>query len=143
VEADIDGVPHLLIARFLLSARARCIGKIDEHTSAANPAAAAGARQILQSVGCFTDAGRRGWHPQRASGQVIDQAAAASTDERDLAKRDFAIWRAAMKTLVVRLVATLVLALEATTAAFAQSRPPSCIPQYDVSGAQIAPYCGP
>ena len=47
-----------------------------------------------------------------------------------------------MKTLVVRLVATLVLALAATTA-FAQSRPPSCIPQYDVSGAQTAPYCGP
>jgi len=48
-----------------------------------------------------------------------------------------------MKTLVMRLVATLALALAATTAAFAQSRPPSCIPQYDASGAQIAPYCGP
>jgi hypothetical protein len=46
-----------------------------------------------------------------------------------------------MKTLVMRLVATLALALAATTAAFAQSRPPSCIPQYDASGAQIAPYC--
>jgi hypothetical protein len=48
-----------------------------------------------------------------------------------------------MKTLAVRLVATLVLALATTTASFAQSRPPSCIPQYDASGAQVAPYCGP
>jgi len=48
-----------------------------------------------------------------------------------------------MKTLVVRLVATLALALAATTVALAQSRPPACIPQYDASGAQIAPYCGP
>jgi hypothetical protein len=119
------------------------IGKIDEHASAANPAAATGARQIPQSVGCFTDAGRRGWHPPHASGQVLDQAADASTAERNLAKRDLVTRRAAMKTLVVRLVAMLALALAATTAAFAQSRPPSCIPQYDASGAQIAPYCGP
>jgi hypothetical protein len=74
-----------------------------------------------------------------ASGQVLDQAADASTAERNLAKRDLVTRRAAMKTLVVRLVAMLALALAATTAAFAQSRPPSCIPQYDASGAQIAP----
>jgi hypothetical protein len=74
---------------------------------------------------------------------VLDQAADASTAERNLAKRDLVTRRAAMKTLVVRLVAMLALALAATTAAFAQSRPPSCIPQYDASGAQIAPYCGP
>jgi hypothetical protein len=123
--------------------RSCAAGKIDEHTNAANPAAAAGAKQIPQSVGCFTDAGRRGWHPPPASGQVLDQAADASADERDLARRDLATRRAAMKTLVVRLVATLALALATTTAAFAQSRPPSCIPQYDASGAQVAPYCGP
>jgi hypothetical protein len=118
--------------------------KIDEHTSAANPAAAAGARQNFLNlwVASPTPDTAAGILP-RASGQVIDQAADASTDERDLAKRDLATRRAAMKTLVVRLVATLVLALAATTAALAQSRPPSCIPQYDVSGAQIAPYCGP
>jgi len=73
----------------------------------------------------------------------FDQAADASTAERAVAKRDLVTRRAAMKTLVVRLVATLALALAATTAALAQSRPPSCIPQNDVSGAQIAPYCGP
>jgi hypothetical protein len=120
-----------------------CVGKIDEHTRAANPAAAAGARQIPQSVGCLTDAGRRGWHPPRASGQTVDQAADASTAERNFATRDLVTRRAAMKTFVVTLVATLALALATTTAAFAQSRPPSCIPQYDASGAQIAPYCGP
>jgi hypothetical protein len=79
----------------------------------------------------------------RASGQAFDRTADASTAERDVAKRDLVTRRVAMKTVVVRLVATLALALAATTAAFAQSRPPSCIPQYDASGAQIAPYCGP
>jgi hypothetical protein len=77
-----------------------------------------------------------------ATGRVLDQAADASIDERDLAKRDLATRRAAMKTLVVRLVTAFALAL-AATAALAQGRPPSCIPQYDASGAQIAPYCGP
>jgi hypothetical protein len=48
-----------------------------------------------------------------------------------------------MKTLVVSLVATFALALATTTASFAQSRPPSCIPQYDASGAQIPPIAGP
>jgi hypothetical protein len=48
-----------------------------------------------------------------------------------------------MQALVVKLVAALALALTAVTGAFAQSRPPSCIPQYDTSGAQTAPYCGP
>jgi hypothetical protein len=73
----------------------------------------------------------------------FEQAADAPTAERDVAKRDLVTRRAAMKTLAVRLVAMLVLALATTTASFAQSRPPACIPQYDASGAQIAPYCGP
>jgi hypothetical protein len=47
-----------------------------------------------------------------------------------------------MKRFVVKLAAALALALAATTVAFAQS-PPPCIPQYDSSGAQTAPYCGP
>jgi hypothetical protein len=48
-----------------------------------------------------------------------------------------------MKRYAVKLAAALALALAATTVGFAQSRPPSCIPQYDSSGAQTAPYCGP
>jgi hypothetical protein len=72
----------------------------------------------------------------------FEQAADASTAERDVAKRVLVTRRATMKTLAVRFVAMLALAL-ATTASFAQSRPPACIPQYDASGAQIAPYCGP
>jgi len=41
-----------------------------------------------------------------------------------------------------KLVVTLALALAAaTTVSFAQSRPQSCIPHYDTSGAQAAPYC--
>jgi hypothetical protein len=46
-----------------------------------------------------------------------------------------------MNSSVTRLVAALALALAATTVSFAQSRPPSCIPQYDSSGAQTTPYC--
>ena len=48
-----------------------------------------------------------------------------------------------MKRFVVKAAAALALALAATTLALAQSRPPPCIPQYDASGAQTAPYCGP
>jgi hypothetical protein len=119
------------------------IGKIDEHTSAANPAAAAAARQYSSICGLLhrrRTARVAFSHLQAAS---VRRAADASTAERDVAKRDPVTRRAAMKTLVVRLVATLALALATTTAAFAQSRPPSCIPQYDASGAQVAPYCGP
>jgi hypothetical protein len=48
-----------------------------------------------------------------------------------------------MNRLVMKLAAALALALAATTVALAQSRPSPCIPQYDASGAQTAPYCGP
>jgi hypothetical protein len=33
------------------------------------------------------------------------------------------------------------LAVGAATSSFAQRHDPSCIPQYDSSGAQTAPYC--
>jgi hypothetical protein len=50
-----------------------------------------------------------------------------------------------MKTSVMKFVAALgvagALALTATTASFAQNRGSNCIPQYDSSGAQKAPYC--
>src|SRR5262245_37274998 len=143
VEADIDGVPHPLIARFLFPLARGSIGKIDEHARAANPAARRVRGKIPPSVGCFTDAGRHGGHPPackrpgvRPGRQCIDRRARYC--EAEPVTR-----RAAMKILAVRLVATLVLALATTTASFAQSRPPACIPQYDASGAQIAPYCGP
>ena len=42
--------------------------------------------------------------------------------------------------LAVALATVLALAAAATVS-FAQSRPPSCIPQYDSSGAQTTPYC--
>lgn len=47
-----------------------------------------------------------------------------------------------MTSCFTKLVVTLALALAATTTvSFAQSRPQSCIPHYDSSGAQQAPYC--
>ncbi len=50
-----------------------------------------------------------------------------------------------MKTLVVRYLGALglgtALALGAATYSSAQPRDPNCIPQYDSSGAQMAPYC--
>jgi hypothetical protein len=46
-----------------------------------------------------------------------------------------------MKTSVTRLTVALLLALAATTVSLAQSRPQSCIPHYDTSGAQTTPYC--
>jgi hypothetical protein len=47
-----------------------------------------------------------------------------------------------MTSCFVKLVLTLALALAAAaTVSFAQSRPQSCIPHYDTSGAQAAPYC--
>jgi len=50
-----------------------------------------------------------------------------------------------MKTAVMKFVAALgvagALALTVTTASFAQNHGSSCIPQYDSTGAQKAPYC--
>jgi hypothetical protein len=48
-----------------------------------------------------------------------------------------------MKPFIVKLVMAVAFALALPAIASAQSRPPSCIPQYDTSGAQTAPYCGP
>jgi hypothetical protein len=45
-------------------------------------------------------------------------------------------------SFVTKLAVTLALALTtAATVSFAQSRTQSCIPHYDASGAQEAPYC--
>jgi hypothetical protein len=45
-------------------------------------------------------------------------------------------------SFVTKLAVTLALALTtAATVSFAQSRPQSCIPHYDASGTQEAPYC--
>ena len=53
--------------------------------------------------------------------------------------------RTAMKTRVMRYLGALglgaALALSAATATFAGPHDPGCIPQYDSSGAQMAPYC--
>ena len=50
-----------------------------------------------------------------------------------------------MKTSMTKLVAALglasALALAATTVSFAQNQGSACVPQYDTSGAQKAPYC--
>jgi hypothetical protein len=60
----------------------------------------------------------------------------------DAAQREPLTWRFAMTSWFTTLVVTLALALAATTTvSFAQSRPQSCIPHYDSSGAQVAPYC--
>jgi hypothetical protein len=54
-------------------------------------------------------------------------------------------WRMTMKTRVMRYLGALglgaALALSAATASFAGPHDPGCIPQYDSSGAQMAPYC--
>jgi len=54
-------------------------------------------------------------------------------------------WRTTMKTRVMRYLGALglgaALALSAATASFAGPHDPGCIPQYDSSGAQMAPYC--
>jgi hypothetical protein len=50
-----------------------------------------------------------------------------------------------MKTHVMRYLGALglgaALALSVATASFAGPHDPGCIPQYDSSGAQAAPYC--
>jgi hypothetical protein len=50
-----------------------------------------------------------------------------------------------MKTLVMKYIGALglaaVLTLTAASSSFAQRHDPNCIPQYDSSGAQTAPYC--
>jgi hypothetical protein len=50
-----------------------------------------------------------------------------------------------MKTLAMKYLGALglaaVLAMTAVTSSYAQRHDPSCIPQYDTSGAQTAPYC--
>jgi hypothetical protein len=50
-----------------------------------------------------------------------------------------------MKTVIAKYLGAVglgaVLTLSAVTASFAQRHDPNCIPQYDSSGAQTAPYC--
>jgi hypothetical protein len=50
-----------------------------------------------------------------------------------------------MKTLAMKYLGApglaAVLAMTAATSSFAQRQDLSCIPHYDTSGAQIAPYC--
>jgi hypothetical protein len=50
-----------------------------------------------------------------------------------------------MKTVIAKYLGAVglgaALALSAATASFAQRHDPNCIPQYDSSGAQTAPYC--
>jgi hypothetical protein len=50
-----------------------------------------------------------------------------------------------MKTRVMTYLGTLgvaaLLAMTAVTSSYAGPRDSSCIPQYDTSGAQTAPYC--
>jgi hypothetical protein len=50
-----------------------------------------------------------------------------------------------MKTRVMRYLGAIglgaALMLGAATSSFARPNDPSCIPQYDSSGAQMAPYC--
>ena len=50
-----------------------------------------------------------------------------------------------MTTLAMKYLGALglvaALALTAVTSSFAQRHDPGCIPQYDTSGAQMAPYC--
>ena len=54
-------------------------------------------------------------------------------------------WRTTMKTRVMKYLGAFglgaALVLSAATASFAQRHDPNCIPQYDSSGAQMAPYC--
>src|SRR5262245_26671324 len=73
VEADIDGVPSPVDCAILFPLVRGCVGKIDEHTSAANPAAAAGARQNSSICGLL----HRRRTPRLASSRV--QAASLST----------------------------------------------------------------
>jgi hypothetical protein len=50
-----------------------------------------------------------------------------------------------MKARVIKYLGALglgaALVLSAATSSFAQRHDPNCIPQYDSSGAQTAPYC--
>jgi hypothetical protein len=48
-----------------------------------------------------------------------------------------------MNLSATKLVAALALvaALVVPSASFGQSRPPTCVPQYDSSGVQTEPYC--
>ena len=50
-----------------------------------------------------------------------------------------------MNTFVTKLLGAVglaaVLAVTAVTSSYARPHDPGCIPQYDTSGAQVAPYC--
>jgi hypothetical protein len=104
--------------------------------------------QFIGSVGFLTNAWWHGWHAAAASGR-FSIGPLMQLAERDLsrgghpARRPPLPRRCAMtSSFVTKLAVTLALALTtAATVSFAQSRPQSCIPHYDASGAQEAPYC--
>jgi hypothetical protein len=49
--------------------------------------------------------------------------------------------KARVMTYLGALGVAALLAMTAITSSYAGPRDPSCIPQYDTSGAQTAPYC--
>jgi hypothetical protein len=51
------------------------------------------------------------------------------------------IMQGSVRGLIAAAGMALAVTLSAVTAAFAQQAPNTCVPQYDNSGAQIAPYC--
>lgn len=105
---------------------------------------------LLNSSGLWVSSrtrGGRGWHAAAASGrfsigppmQLVerDSSRGASCSTTATPRRC-----AMTSSFVTKLAVTLELALTtAATVSFAQSRPQSCIPHYDASGAQEAPYC--
>jgi hypothetical protein len=72
---------------------------------------------------------------------------AGSTDIRPYALRSVGYQqrRSTMNTFVMKFLGAVglaaVLAVTAVTSSYAQRHDPNCIPQYDTSGAQVAPYC--
>ena len=92
---------------------------------------------LTQDVACD-------WRHSRAikGGMHLDAAFEPRGADHICPPLDVATRRCAMKMSVMKFVVALATALTLTaeaTVSFAQSR--SCIPQYDGSGAQRAPYC--
>jgi hypothetical protein len=87
-------------------------------------------------------------HWQVADKNQEDLATAAPLAEASDELRRFTHtqqWRSKMKTLAMKYLGALglaaVLAMTAVTSSYAQRHDSNCIPQYDTSGAQTAPYC--
>ena len=105
---------------------------------------------LLNSSGLWVSSrtrGGRGWHAAAASGRFsigpLMQLAERNSSRGASCSTTATPRRCAMtSSFVTKLAVTLALALTtAATVSFAQSRPQSCIPHYDASGAQEAPYC--